>query len=118
MNKILLLTCLPILFQRSYYRIVNHLPNLIVTMLVLYHIQLHFGRISNNFSLFGSHNSFRFWSHFQKIIHALPHKTVVLWLKKRIKIIRLSGQKSTFVSDLLFLLVYILKILGLVLNLY
>ena len=52
MNQIFVFANIPVLLQRRNHHILHHLSYLIITLLVLHHIQLHFLLLAYNLLLF------------------------------------------------------------------
>lgn len=115
MDQILFFACLPILLYGSYNRIVDQLPHLVLAVLVFDDLQLDLPHFRCSFYFFRWFDPLCLWTHLQEAVDTLPHEAVVLGLKQRVEVIRLARHQCAFVCYLFFLLIDVLKVLGLVL---
>ena len=112
MNQIFVFANIPVLLQRRNHHILHHLSYLIITLLVLHHIQLHFLLLAYNLLLFDLEGDPVFRPHLNKVAYTLPHEALVLRLKSRVEVVRLGWHESAAVDYVLFLLVDVFKLFG------
>lgn len=90
MYQILFFACLPIFLNRSYNRIINQLPYLVLAILIFDDLQFYFTHFLQRLYSFRWFHPLCHWTHLQQVIDALPHEAVVFGLEDRVEVIGLS----------------------------